>query len=79
MTVWIWIGVGAGGLLALSLLVGLAIAAILGHIGDEIAQIQEAEPWTLAPLTRDTVRSAEEQEISSGANPRDLRSRSPQR
>jgi hypothetical protein len=52
MSVLVWLGVGLAGLLAVSLLVGLAIARMLGTIGDEIAQLLETEPWTSAPLTR---------------------------
>jgi hypothetical protein len=54
MTVWAWIGVGVAGLLTLSLLVGLAIARVLGTVGTEVGQLLEAEGWTSAPLTRDT-------------------------
>jgi hypothetical protein len=54
MTVWAWIEVGVAGLLTLSLLIGLAIARVLGTVGTEIAQLLETEAWTSAPLTRDT-------------------------
>ena len=46
-------------MLALSLLIGVAIARILGMIGEEIAELVEAEPWTSAPLTRDFARADE--------------------
>jgi hypothetical protein len=62
MTVWAWIGVGVGAFLALSLLVSVGIAGVLGRIGEEIAHIQEAEPWASAPLTRET-REASEAEL----------------
>ena len=78
MTIWLWIGVGLAGLLAVSLLLALAIARILGTIGDEIGQLLEAEPWTSAPLTRDTERSAEVPQIGSGAYVHVRRSRSSQ-
>jgi hypothetical protein len=77
MSVLVWIGVGLAGLLALSLLVGLAIARILGAIGDEAAQLLEAEPWTSAPLTREGKVFAATREIDSGAPAHDRRSHSP--
>jgi hypothetical protein len=52
--VLIWIVPGVVGLLASSLLIGVAIARILGTIGEEIAELLEAEPWTSARLTRGT-------------------------
>lgn len=79
MTVWVWIGVGLAGLLAASLLVGLAIARILGTIGDELAQLLEAEPWTSAPLTREGEVLAAAWEIDSDASARDRRSHSSHR
>ena len=79
MSVFVWIGVGLGGLLLLSLLAGLAISRILGTIGHEIAQLLEAEPWASAPLTRDTERLPEAPQIGSGASARNLASRSTRR
>jgi hypothetical protein len=76
MTLWLWIGVGLAGLLAVSLPVCLAIARILGTISDEIAQLLEAEPWTSAALTRETERSAEVMQIDFAAHARHRRSRS---
>ena len=75
---FVWIGVGLAGLLALSFLVGLAIARILGTIGDQIALLLEAEPWTSAPLTRELERSAEVTQIAFAAHAREQRSRSSQ-
>jgi hypothetical protein len=79
MSVLVWIGVGLAGSLALSLLVGLAIARILGAIGDELAQLLEAEPWMSAPLTRGGEVLAEAREIDSGASAHDRRSPSSRR
>jgi hypothetical protein len=52
--VMIWIVPGVVGLLASSLLIGITIARILGTIGEEIAELLEAEPWASAQLTRET-------------------------
>ena len=50
----IWIVPGVVGLFASSLLIGFAIARILGTIGGEIAELLEADPWTSTQLTRET-------------------------
>jgi hypothetical protein len=76
VNVLVWIGVGLAGLLAFSLLVALAIARILGAIGDELAQLLEAERWMSAPLTREADVLAGAREIGSAANARDRRSHS---
>jgi hypothetical protein len=52
--VMIWIVPAIVGLLASSLLIGIAIARILGTIGEEIAELLEAEPWSSERLTRET-------------------------
>jgi hypothetical protein len=56
MSVWVWIAIGAGSLIAFSLLVGLVIARILGSIGREVSHVleAEAEAWATAPLTHAT-------------------------
>jgi hypothetical protein len=76
MTVWAWIGVGVAGLLAVSLVVGLAIARVLGTISGEIGQLLEAEAWTLAPLTRETEPLAQALNRGSETDARDRGSRS---
>jgi len=76
MTLWMWIGAGLAGMLALSLLIGVAIARILGMIGEEIAELVEAEPWTSAPLTREPEVLAAALEIGTGADVGDRRSHS---
>jgi len=67
MTVWMWIGAGVAGVLVLSLLIGVAVAKILGLIGQEIADVLETESWTSAPLTRQTEALAATSEIGAGA------------
>jgi hypothetical protein len=76
MNVLVWIGVGLAGLLAFSLLVALAVARILGAIGDELAQLLEAEPWTSAPLTREGEVLADARKIDSGTSVHNRRSHS---
>jgi hypothetical protein len=52
--VMIWIVPAVVGLLVSSLAIGIAVARILGTIGEEIADLLEAEPWSSARLTRET-------------------------
>ena len=52
MTVLTWIAVGAGSFLVLSLLVSLAVAAVLGRISQRISDLHEVDAWTVAPTTR---------------------------
>jgi hypothetical protein len=49
MPVLAWILIGATSLFALSALVSLAVAAILGGISREVSQLLEPEAWGLAP------------------------------
>jgi hypothetical protein len=49
MPVWALILIGATAVLALSVLVSLALAAILGGISREVSQLLEPEGWGLAP------------------------------
>jgi len=76
MTVWAWIGVVVAGLLAVSLLVGLAVARVLGTVSGEIGQLLEAEGWTAAPLTREMARPAQAGHGGSETGARDRGSRS---
>jgi hypothetical protein len=49
MSVWLWILLGIIGFFALSLLVGLLVAAILANIGREFSQLIEFEPLESSP------------------------------
>jgi hypothetical protein len=60
MSVWVWVAlIVVSSLFTLSLVVGLAIAAILGRISREVSELIDHEGWTSAPLMR-TDESAEE-------------------
>ncbi len=52
MTVWTWLAVGVGSFLVLSLLLGLAVAAVLGEIGRRVSELHESEGWATAPPNR---------------------------
>jgi hypothetical protein len=56
--VW-WLIVAMGLFLALSVVVGLAVAAILGQIGREVSELFESAHWASAPLARETGDDAE--------------------
>jgi hypothetical protein len=44
--------IGVAALLALSLVIGLAFARILGQIADDVTDLLDEEEWSAAPLTR---------------------------
>ena len=52
MPMWVWIMIGVGSFLGLSLLMGFALARILGTIGRQIGGLYETEDWTMLPPTR---------------------------
>jgi len=53
---WLWIGIGLGAFFAVSVLVGLALAAMLGTISRGVTEMHEelfeAEAWTVEPPTQ---------------------------
>jgi hypothetical protein len=58
MAVWAWVLIAVGAAIALSTIVGLALARILGRIGDEVAELLELEPWASASLTRSRAKTS---------------------
>src|SRR5882672_12092031 len=60
MPMWIWIAIGMGSFLGLALLVGFALARILGKIGLQIGELYEREGWATLPPTR-AAKDVEEQ------------------
>jgi hypothetical protein len=63
MTLWLWVTVGVAAFLAMSVLFGLALAAILGNISREVSELLDSAPWTSAPL----LRSQDAEEDSAAA------------
>ena len=61
MPMWVWIVIGVGSFLGLSLLVGFALAAILGTIGREISELHQTDDWAMLPPTH-TTKEVEEQQ-----------------
>lgn len=51
MSVWDSLAIGGVGLLTLSALVGVFLAAILGSVGRDVSELLELEPWASTPLT----------------------------
>jgi hypothetical protein len=58
MPMWAWIVIGAGAVLGLSVLVGLAVGTVLGSISREVSELLEIEPWSSAPLTQEKTAAA---------------------
>jgi hypothetical protein len=52
---WLWVVIGAGAFLVLSVAVSIVLAAILGRIGSEVSQLIETDVWTDAPLEREAL------------------------
>jgi hypothetical protein len=61
MPMWFWIMIGVGSFLALSLVIGLALARILGTIGRQISGLYETDGWAMLPPTRASKDAEEEQ------------------
>jgi hypothetical protein len=47
-----WVAIGTAMMLALSALVGFAVAAILGRISREVSELLEVERWPIGPPPR---------------------------
>jgi hypothetical protein len=58
---WVWIVIGVGSFLGLSLLVGFALATILGTIGRQISELQQTDDWATLPPTRASNEMNEQQ------------------
>jgi hypothetical protein len=67
MPMWVWIMTGVGSFLGLSLLVGFALARILGTIGRQIGGLYQTEDWTMLPPTRAAKDVEEEHPEEAGA------------
>lgn len=46
---WVWIMIGVGSFLGLSLVMAFALARILGAIGRQIGGLYETEDWAMPP------------------------------
>jgi hypothetical protein len=53
MSVWAWIAIGAAALIGVPLVVGLAVARILGGIAEDALRAVDQELWSSAPVTRE--------------------------
>ena len=49
---WVWIAIGLGSSLGLSIVFGVGIAWALSAIGREISRVYELEDWGVLPPTR---------------------------
>jgi hypothetical protein len=73
MSTWAWVGVGLGTFFLISVLLSLALAAILGRIGREASQLFESALWAQDPLTRERVEA--KAKTASAVNDRGTRRR----
>ncbi len=67
---WVWIVIGVGSFLGLSLLVGFALAAILGTIGREISELHETDDWAMQPPTRASKEVKDQKPQEQAKSPR---------
>jgi len=58
MPMWMWVAVGVGSFLAVSLLIVLAFARVLGTIGLEVSRLYEDEFLATRPASRESERPA---------------------
>lgn len=49
---WVWIAVGLGSVLGVSVVVAFALARVHGVIGRQLSEFHEAEHWATLPPTR---------------------------
>jgi hypothetical protein len=73
MTLWWWIAIGTAVFLIVSAAFGLAVAAVLARISQEISELLESEPELLesellasAPLARERASLEAEDEMPAG-------------
>jgi hypothetical protein len=77
---WVWIAIGLGAYLALSVLVGFALGAVFGAIRRRANELHEDEMWATRPPTRSAEEAEEhrpagvERDESQTANRRHIRS-----
>jgi hypothetical protein len=60
MPVWAWIAIGASALIGVPLIVGLAVARILGGMAEDALRALDQELWSSAPATREIEAAADD-------------------
>jgi hypothetical protein len=60
MPVWAWVAIGASALIGVPLLVGLAVARILGAMTEDALKALDQELWSSAPATREIEAAADD-------------------
>jgi hypothetical protein len=71
MPMWVWILIGLGSSVGLSVLVGFALARVFRAIGRQISDLYESEAWATLPPTRAANEGVQRQ--SSGRQPKPAR------
>lgn len=59
---WLWVAIGVGSFLAAAVVVGVAVARILGTIASKISDLQEMDDWAMLPPSRAGGESTEPSE-----------------
>jgi hypothetical protein len=60
MSVWAWVVIGTAALIGVPLVVGLAVARILGGIAEDVHRALDQELWSSAPVTREIDATADD-------------------
>jgi hypothetical protein len=68
VTWWLWVIAGIAGFVALSIVIALALAAVLGQLGSDVSELFENDFWTDAPCREE--RESEEARADEAADPR---------
>ena len=69
MSVWLWVMLAIIGFFAVSLLVGLVVAAILANLGREFsALIIEPQPMTRLPDESELLEILDDRPVSAGSS-----------
>jgi hypothetical protein len=70
MPMWGWIAIGVGSFVGLSVIVGFALARILGTIGRQVGALYETEDWAMVPPSRARKATQEREPQEEGAKRR---------
>jgi hypothetical protein len=60
MSIWVWVPIGGVVLMALPIVVGLAVARILGGIAGDVSRALDQELWSSVPLMREMEEAGDE-------------------
>jgi hypothetical protein len=61
MPMWVWVAIGVGSFLGLSILLAFGFARFLGMLGRQVSEMYETENWAALPPTRASKEAKERQ------------------